>query len=286
MSFVCNICNNTFTQKKNLQAHLNEKRCKSELILDLSKLNKFMIEISNKNIESESIIKKYENTIINQKDTIAEQNKLIEELKRQLVITGDRNVVGENNYCNNEINMKIEININPITKLNVNYLETDKMKMLIEEYDKFNMDTKETDRNPQKLNLLLSDYIKDVICDSEHPENHAVKYIKKKPPTYNSITEDSEGNTVSVIKGLKDTCELLSDPILDKLKIKMKEFINKYRKDTEPDFDYMLYEDAIKQLKKELNKANVKKALGSVLKNDILNNIEMKLTGSITQKLV
>ena len=131
--------------------------------------------------------------------------------------------------------------------------------------------------NNDKVNLLLSDYIKDIICDSSHPENHAIKYIKKKPPTYNALVEDSDGNTVSVIKGLKDTCELLTDPILDQLKIKLKEFIIKYKKDTQPDFDYFLYENAIRELKKELNKSNVKKALSSVLKNDILNNIEMKL---------
>ena len=65
--------------------------------------------------------------------------------------------------------------------------------------------------------------------------------------------------------------------ILDKLKVKLKEFITKYKKDTEPDFDFVLYENAIKELKKALNKSNVKKALSSVLKNDILNNIEMKL---------
>ena len=252
MKFCCNLCNNQFSQKKNLQIHLNEKRCKADIAVDLVKLNNYVLEQNKK---------------------LAEQQKLIDELSKQINVTGDKNVIGQNNYCNNEINMKIEININPITKLNINHLETDKMKMLIE-----NFDTPQSKPNPEKLNLLLSGYIKDVICDEQHPENHVVKYIKKRPPTYNSITEDSDGNTINVIKGLKDTCELLSDPILDQLKIKMKEFINKYRKDTEPDFDYSLYEDAINQLKKELNKANVKKALSSVLKNDILNNIEMKLS--------
>jgi hypothetical protein len=157
-------------------------------------------------------------------------------------------------------------------------MEYAKMQEIIERYD----DAKEMighkeKFNNDKMNLLLSSYIKDMICNDDHPENHAVKYIKKKPPTYNTKIEDSDGQTVSVIKGLKDTCELLTDPILDKLKIKLKEFIIKYRKDTEPEFDYGLYENAIKELKKELNKSNVKKALSSVLKNDILNNIEMKL---------
>jgi hypothetical protein len=139
------------------------------------------------------------------------------------------------------------------------------MRTIIEKYDE----------NNQKLNLLLGDYIKNMLCDTQHPENQAVKYITKKPPTYNSTIEDSEGKTVNVIKGLKDTCELLTDPILDQLKLKLKECLKTYKNDSS-EFDYSLYEDAFKELKKELNKSNVKKALSSVLKNDILQNIEMK----------
>lgn len=250
----CNICGNNFTQKFNLNKHLTERRCKGDLL----RIN----------------------------ELIEEKNKLIEELAEKIEINAANGIVkdnaknvniGNNNTINN-INMKIEIQINPVTKLQIGHIETDKMKHMIEKYDddKEMVGYKEKFNN-DKVNLLLSGYIKDIICDSSHPENHAVKYIKKKPPTYNALVEDSEGNTVSVIKGLKDTCELLTDPILDQLKIKLKEFIIKYKKDTEPDFDYVLYENAIKELKKELNKSNVKKALSSVLKNDILNNIEMKL---------
>lgn len=244
MSFSCNYCNSTFAQKHVLHRHIADDRCKSVLIKDLNKIN----------------------------DLLDEKNKEIEKLKHQ--INGNYNIINNSN-----INMKIEININPITKIDISHIETDKLKNIIEKYDdskiingsivKFNND---------KMNLLLSSYIKDMICDINYPENHTVKYIKKKPPTYNSMVEDKEGNTVSVIKGLKDTCEMLTDPILDMLKIKLKEFIKKYKDDTDPYFDFGLYEDSIKELKKELNKHNVKKALNSVLKNDILNNIEMKLS--------
>ena len=44
MTFTCYICSNTFTQKKNLKTHLNEKRCKSELLMDLNKLNEYLID--------------------------------------------------------------------------------------------------------------------------------------------------------------------------------------------------------------------------------------------------
>jgi hypothetical protein len=249
MTFSCYFCNNDFTLKHHLHRHLADNRCKSTLTTNIIKIH----------------------------DIIQEQRIEIEKLKQQHVTNiGDHSVTA---IGNNNINMKIEININPITKLDISHIEHDKLKNIIETYD----DNKEISNgkekfNNDKINLLLSGYIKDIICDTEHPENHAVKYIKKRPPTYNTQVEDSEGNTVSVIKGLKDTCELLTDPILDKLKVKLKEFIKKYKGDTEPEFDFVLYENAIKELKKELNKKNVKKALNSVLKNDILNNIEMKLS--------
>jgi|GWRWMinimDraft_5_1066013.scaffolds.fasta_scaffold18770_1 hypothetical protein len=230
MILKCNLCQNEFKKKQSLQVHLNEKRCKSELLQNLHKLHEYIEQLKN-----------------NQHQTI-----------NQSIIGGDHNTY---------INVKIEIN--PITKLDISHIEPEKMKHLIEKYDDV------TPKNPEKLNLLLTDYIKDVICDKEHPENHAVKYIKKKPPTYNCFIEDTEGNTVTVIKGLKDTCEVLSDPMLNTLKTKLKEFLQKYKEDEE--FDYSLYEDAIKQLRKELNKGAVKKALSSVLQNDILNNIQMKL---------
>jgi len=239
MLFTCKICNNDFKKKQSLQVHLSEKRCKSELLNNHSKLH----------------------------ELIEEKDRLIESLRKS-DMSGNSGIIGDHNMY---INVKIEIN--PITKLQVGHIETDKMKNLIEKYD-----DPAVPKNSDKLNLLLSGYIKEqLLCDTQHPENHSVKYIKKKPPTYNAIIEDSDGNTVSVIKGLKDTCELLSDPILDQLKVKLSEFIKKYKPDEDPEFDYCLYEDAIKQLKKELNKITVKKALSSVLQNDILNNIQMKL---------
>lgn len=229
MSFKCYLCCYEFTQKKNLDKHLNDKKCKSSIVNNWMELNNLLRELDRL---------KTSGNIINSPITI-----------------------GNNNHNN----IKIEININPITKLDISHIPPSEMKTIIERYDE----------NNQKLNILLGDYIKNMICDSQHPENQAVKYITKKPPTYNSTIEDSDGKTVNVIKGLKDTCELLTDPILDQLKLKLKECLQTYKHDSN-EFDYSLYEDAFKELKKELNKANVKRALSSVLKNDILQNIEMK----------
>ena len=239
---ICHFCNHTFTQKHNLEKHLNDKKCKSKLLNNWDELNAMLEDLH--------------------------------QLKSRVNVLNSPIIVGNNNYNN----IKIEININPITKLDISHIKDTEMKNLIKSYEDTKYKNKDDIENndKDKLNLVLSNYIKNMICDSDHPENHAVKYVKKKPPTYNAITEDSDGNTVNVIKGLKETCELLSDPILDKLKIKLKKCIQRYRNDDDPNFDFSLYEDAFKEIKKELKKSTVKKALSSVLQNDILENIEMK----------
>ena len=115
-----------------------------------------------------------------------------------------------------------------------------------------------------------------MLCDKEHPENQPVKYITKKPPTYNSVIEDSNGKISTAIKGLSDTCDLLSDPMLETLKVKLKECLRYCKNDDK--FDYDLYEDTFKAIRHELNKVTVKKALRSVLQNDVLQDIEMKIS--------
>jgi hypothetical protein len=231
----CLICNTEFTLKNNLTKHLNNGKCKNvnyKLIHEqLEELQK--LKLNNNNNKNADVI---------------------------------NNGTVNGNIINNNINIKIELNIKPANKLDISHITPEYMKTLIEEYDV----------KPEKVNLLLGDYVKEIICNPEHPENHSVKYIKKKPATFSSVIDDRDGNKITVIKNLKDTCELLSDPIIDTLKIKLREFCKKYK--TNDDFDYDIYEETIKELRREFNKVNVKKALSSVLQNDILNNIEMKLT--------
>ena len=227
----CLFCNAEFRDTVILKRHLNRKTpC-----IEFSILHERYEELLKKNKE--------------------DHTRTIGEVKNAIISNGDNNQI---------MNIKIEINVNPVTNLKIDYLEPEKMKEFVEKLD----------CNSGKLNLLMSDYIKEIVCNKEHPENHSVKYVKKKPPTFNTIIE-KDGETISVFKGLNDTCELLTDPILGKLKVKLKEFLKKYKKDE--DYDYSFYEDTIDQLKKELNKDNVKRALNSVLQNDILNTIEMKL---------
>jgi arginine utilization protein RocB len=238
--FNCLICDAEFTLKTNLTQHLSNNRCKKiicKTIHDqLEELKELKLKLKNDKIVN--------NTVSN----------------GNVIDTVNGNVI------NNNVNIKIELNINSANKLDTSYITPEYIKALIEEYD----------IKPDKVNLLLGGYVKDLICDPEHPENHVTKYLKRKPSTFSSIIEDKNGNKIKVIKGLKDTCELLSDPILDTLKVKLKEFLKKYRKNKA--FNYLIYEETIQELRNELNKANVKKALSTVLQNDILNNIEMKLT--------
>lgn len=128
-----------------------------------------------------------------------------------------------------------------------------------------------------KIKYQVVDFVKknsQVKCDKTHPENHSIKYVKRYPPTYNSVVLNEDGNIISIIKSLKDTCELLSDPVLDILKVKIKECVKKYKKDKDIDLDF---EDAVNDLRRELKKDNIKKILNNFLKNDLINNIEMKL---------
>ena len=197
---------------------------------------------------------------------IHEKLEELANLKNSIVINGNENNINSNNT--NIFN--ININIQPIQKLSLSHVSTDLMKELIEKYD--------NDLSQGSMNTLFSGYLSNVLCDKDHPENQAVKYLKKYPSTFNSVIEDHEGNIINTIKDLNGTCELLSDPVLDLLKKKLREFTKKYHKDDQPDFDWELYDKSIKELRKELNKGNVKKVLNNFLKNDILNNIEMKLS--------
>lgn len=169
------------------------------------------------------------------------------------------NTYNEKCTINNIHIERIEI-VNHINNLDTTFIEPSKMKEMVDKY------------NYPKLNLLLGNYIKDIICNKNQPQNHSVKYVKKNPPTYNSLVQDSDGNLINVVKNLKDSCELLTDPILEILKTKLKQYIKHYKNDDDYDID------TVNDICKELNKDAVRKALGSVLQNDILNDIKMKFT--------
>jgi hypothetical protein len=155
-------------------------------------------------------------------------------------------VINNGTIINNNIQNIQIININPVNKLNVEYIGTNHMKNLIENYTQDN-------------NLLLSGYIKNIIHNKDHPENHCVKYINKRPPTFENVIEQ-DGEEKVLLKNLKDSCELLSDPILKTLKKK----ITECKKNLKDDEDF---QDRLIDIRQELNKEAVKKcAIYSITK--------------------
>jgi hypothetical protein len=229
-SYICCFCNHAFQKKFNLNRHLNDNKCESYKLISAVEMHERIVSLQTK-------------------------------IKNQTI--GDNNNINSHNINN----ISVIVNINPVTKLDLNYIPPDKMKEMIEKYN--------DGHGQDHFNLLIGEYLQTVLCNKEHPENHSVKYIKKYPPTFNSKIQDSDGKTISAIKGLKDTCEILTDPILTVLKKKLDECVKKYKKDDKFDFDS--YEDTIKAIHDELKKPTIKKYLSSFLQNDILNNIEMKL---------
>jgi hypothetical protein len=235
---LCYFCNKTFTRKDNFTRHLKEARCE-----EASKMTPYDFYLK---IEEE-----------------------VQKAQKSTTITGNNNIsVSPGGKCT-VTNINVQIQIQPVTKLALEHITPEKMKEVIEQYDS----------DKSKLNYLLSEYLNNLFCDTQHPENHSVKYIKRYPPLFNSITEDADGKTITVIRGLKDTCELLTDPVLDVLKVKLNECIRKYKRekeDPDSDYDYSLYENAIRELQKELRKDKIKQVLANFLKNDLINNIQMK----------
>jgi hypothetical protein len=162
------------------------------------------------------------------------------------------------------INNKREII--PINKINISLIEPIAMRNLIEKYDK----------DSGLFIMLFSKYLSNVFCNSNYPQNHCIKYIKKYPPTYNIIVEDTNGKLTSVTNGLHDGCEFLKRYITSILRKKFKECVKMLKNDR--DFDYDLYEDAITTLNSDLNKDSVKKIICNFLQYDILNNNTMKFS--------
>lgn len=235
MAFTCNLCNKTFALKHHLQRHLDDKRCNGDILDNYSKLNEILEE--NKQLKE-----------------LLEENK---QLKEQMIIVNGNNNNSTNNKTNN---VTINVTINPITKLNTSYLKHELMQEIVDVFDV----------NPERINLLLSDYISQIIHNKEHPENHAVKYVSKRPPLFNTQIEKN-GETVGITKNIKETCALIVQPIQDILAKKLRRFDKKYQEDD----DYC--EKLVRELKNEMNSSNVKNALKSVLTNEIINDLEMKL---------
>lgn len=153
--FICNFCDNIFVQKKNLQRHINEKRCKSKLINDNYNINeKFkefkeeILKLKQENIDDNTKIKKEyinDNTKLQQEIQryINETTKLKQELINNIDETTKlkeeiRELHKENNNFGTEEELNEHINQSDITlkdKLIDIYIKVNKKVK-----DKLNMD--------------------------------------------------------------------------------------------------------------------------------------------------
>lgn len=219
MSFLCNLCKNNFTQKGNLMRHLKEKRCKSELLYDLVKLNNVLNTI---NID---------------------------------------NTTNTFNIGLSNINVKIEINT--INELDTSYIKIDEMREIINIYD----------RNKDKLNNLLLEYIKNIICNEKYSENHCIKYVDKRMGIFSLyITED--GVKKYIRDNSKQLCHIASEYFHKIIKKQLSKCLKFYKDDD--DFQD-LYEDTVILFEKDLTIDNISKALKTCLHAYILTDKNMKI---------
>lgn len=171
----------------------------------------------------------------------------------------------------------INQNIQQETITQIDFIDNITLGNLIKKYDnskdkisKDNMYVSKIKVSKDKSDLLVTMLSECIINVCR--ENECIKYIKKRPPTYLYTIENIDGKKSKCIKGLKDTILLLSYPILKQFKLKFK--LSNIK--TLNDLDYILYKDTIKEIKGIIDKNIIKKVLNSVLKYEILNDINMK----------
>jgi len=181
---------------------------------------------------------------------------------------------------NNEDNTNIvnNIMINPINKLNLKD-NIQNNKNLIIKYEKHKHNCSD-----DLLQSMLSDYIKNLILNKNNPENHCIKYIKKKPPTYNiKILDENNNNPTYIIKKLHECPVILYDPICKIIKKQLKSLLYKSSNNNEDDDDDLEYtNNTVHSLANQLTHHHGQKILmrsiKSVLHNNILFDKEMKFT--------
>lgn len=254
-NIICIFCNKCYNKKTTLDKHLSSNSCKANIL--------------NNQLELHNFIMHYSKAINNYKDCKIDKR-----------------------ITNNIINIKIELQ--PQSDLNKILNNEESIYNLIEKYDCIKkLKNEEEFKNVKDFKFLLSDYLKTNLCDTNKPENNCIKYVSKNPPSYSITKKDIDGEIITVIRGFKDSVDLLSDPVLNALKKTLNEFEETIKLQNNKEYetreyiskyDYIMYDTTIKALKNELNKKNVQNALKQFLKHEILNDINMKIkiTSQIT----
>lgn len=164
---------------------------------------------------------------------------------------------------NNNKEIEIITQLNTIDDLNLKYLEINKIREIIDIYD----------TNKHKLNILLSEYIKNIICNENYPENHCIKYVDKKMKIF-SLYITEQGVKKYIRDNCKQLCYIASEYFYKIIKKQLSKCLKFYKDDS--DFQD-LYEDTIVEFEKNLNIDNVHKALKTCLHAYILSDKNMKI---------
>lgn len=168
------------------------------------------------------------------------------------------------NMVNTElININTKKTLNAIDELDTSYIKINKMREMINIYD----------TNKDKLNNLLSEYIKNIICNENYPENHCIKFVDKKMKIF-SLYIIEDGVKKHIRDNYKQLCHIASEYFYKIIKKQLSKCLKFYKDDS--DFQN-LYEDTIIEFEKDLNIDNVNKALKICLHAYILNDKNMKI---------
>ena len=168
------------------------------------------------------------------------------------------------NMINTElININTKKSLNAINELDTSYIKINKMREMINIYD----------TNKDKLNNLLSEYIKNIICNENYPENHCIKFVDKKMKIF-SLYIIEDGVKKHIRDNYKQLCHIASEYFYKIIKKQLSKCLKFYKDDS--DFQD-LYEDTIIEFEKDLNIDNVNKALKICLHAYILNDKNMKI---------
>lgn len=168
------------------------------------------------------------------------------------------------NMINTElININTKKTLNAIDELDTSYIKINKMREMINIYD----------TNKDKLNNLLSEYIKNIICNENYPENHCIKFVDKKMKIF-SLYIIEDGVKKHIRDNYKQLCHIASEYFYKIIKKQLSKCLKFYKDDDE---FQNLYEDTIIEFEKDLNIDNVNKALKICLHAYILNDKNMKI---------
>jgi hypothetical protein len=245
----CYLCDKTFSQKYNMNKHLRNGVCKQ---------TKSPEEVSLLFSQKDEIISVHEKTIAELTEKLKHSQQVIENNHNSTI---NSKVI--NSHNNNNINIIIQVQ--PIDKLNMDYI---KKEQLQEMFDKLNKD------QAGNMDLVLKNYIRSILSDEDHPENHAVKYTKKDPPMFSTLITENDKQK-HVVNDLADTCDLISEPLIEQMLKKIKKSWREFCQD--PDFDETMDVNLLDELRSKLKNENVRRILKKYLKSDILEDVKMKI---------